>query len=92
MAYSSGKNPFGDEDSLGRSSGVKNRYTVTSGGAGTSPFDDVDDDEFLRSKNRLDQAQDMKQNYMDNQLNATRRALASIYDSEAVGISTAEVR
>ena len=100
MAYSKDKNPFYtddyDDSDFGKSSGVKNRY-VTSGGAGTSPWGDVDDDEFLRGgshsqpQDPYDRIQALKQESMNNQLDSTQRALASIYDSEAIGISTAEV-
>lgn len=100
MAYSSsgsgGKNPWADDDDTwGTSSstgGVKNRY-VTSGGAGySSSYGDIDDDDFVRSgpKSQYEQVQEQKQNSMNNQLDSTQRALASIYDSEAVGIATAE--
>ena len=82
--YPSGKNPFfsDEDDSVGFGSG-----RAASGG-----YRDISDDEFAKPvPTKAQQLQQMKEESMNRQLESTQRALASIYDSERMGVATAEV-
>ena len=84
MAYPTGKNPFftDEDDSVGFGSKVP-----ALGG-----HREVSDDEFSRPvPTNAQQLQQFKEESMNRQLDSTQRALASIYDSERMGVATAEV-
>lgn len=95
-AYQGGKNPFlsdaDDEFSFGSGkSGSFDRYESGERGyeargerRNEEPFGDP-------SMSRYEQLQQQKQQSMNRQLEGTNRCLASIYDSERIGIATAEV-
>jgi len=92
MAYSNGKNPFMDDDDLFL---VKARSGVTDSRSGSrfdSDFRDPplyeEDADELRGYGAKQQ---QMQQSMNRQLDTTQRCLASIYDSEQIGIATAEV-
>jgi synaptosomal-associated protein 29 len=86
MAYNSqtGRNPFEDDDDY--DSKPSRPYTVTekSGEGGWS------EDPPAPPLSKYQLMEQEKQKSMDRQLEATRRCMSSIYDSEAVGIATAE--
>lgn len=88
MAYSDSKNPFyiDDKDDFAFSQPVNRGYQPASS---KNPF--LDEDEFGgRPLSRYEQLQKMKENSMNNQLDSTQRALSSIYQSEQMGVATAE--
>jgi synaptosomal-associated protein 29 len=92
MAYANGKNPFMDDpdDDLfgGRRRDVNSsKYDNEYGRNGTS--DDpppYDDGQF----SQREVVQQQMQHSMNRQLEGTQRCLASIYESEQIGIATAE--
>ena len=94
--YDSTKNPFysPDDDDFGaprRPAGAPPSKT-TGFGRGSESFGGVFDDDFGAPRNQQQQKlQMMKENSMNRQMDSTKRALASIYDSEKTGIATAEV-
>ena len=55
-----------------------------------NPFEE-DEDVAPPPLSRAELIQRQKQESMNRQLDSTQRSMASIWDSEAVGISTAEV-
>ena len=87
MNYPKSTNPFEDDDDdfgFSKPNNGGNRY-------GGNEWDDEDD--FNRAPmTKEERLQMMKEKSMNNQLESTRRAMASIIDSEATGIATAEVR
>ena len=84
MAYNS-KNPFytsqQDDDFAFGTNSSRNNY-------GNSPQRSADP--FQDDEGPVDFVQ-IQQNSMNRQLESTQRCLASIYDSEAMGVATAEV-
>ena len=96
MAYPSGKNPFmdDDEDDLfgkrGRGGNTTSKYEDMYGrnnfGNGDPP--PYDDDRQLSHREMMQQ---QIQHSMNRQLEGTQRCLASIYESEQIGIATADV-
>jgi len=56
-----------------------------------SDFGDFGEREDAAPESRYDLIQRQKQESMARQLDSTQRSMASIWDSEAVGIATAEV-
>ena len=93
MAFASGKNPFmddPDEDLFGgrRTDVSSSKYSNEYGRNGFS--DDpppYDDGQFSQREVR----QQQMQHSMNRQLEGTQRCLASIYESEQIGVATAEV-
>ena len=86
--YPSGKKPFyttDEDDDVG----------FGSKGAASGGYREISDDEFSRPHgpvpNKAEQLQQLKEESMSRQLDSTQRALASIYDSERMGVATAEV-
>ena len=93
--YGDSKNPFysPDDDDFGaprRPAGAP--PSKTSGyGRGSESFGGVFDDDFGKPTTQQQRVQMLKENSMNDQLDSTKRAIASIYESERMGISTAEV-
>jgi hypothetical protein len=93
MAFANGKNPFMDDDedlfgSRGRAGGSGSKYNDAYGrnyGDDPPPYDDGE-------LSHRDVLQQQKQVSMNRQLEGTQRCLASIYESEQIGVATAEVR
>jgi len=80
-----GTNPFEDDDD---DAFVRTSYkTDTSGFRDTSGFDESSNDRYSSPAQRQEQ---MKQESIRRQLESTDRSLASIYQSESMGIATAE--
>ena len=91
MAYSDSKNPFciDDKDDFAFSQPIGKGYQSS---GSKNPFMDEDQDEFEnRPLSRYEQLQQKKERSMNNQLDSTQRALSSIYESEQMGVATAEV-
>lgn len=93
-AYQGGKNPFlseaDDEFSFGggrSGSGTRDFNRYESGERGERRNEDPFGDP---SMSRYEQLQQQKQQSMNRQLEGTNRCLASIYDSERIGVATAE--
>jgi len=88
-----GKNPFmddPDDDFLSakpRSGITDSRYGRNIGPESGDPPPYDDDDEAVRGYG----PRQLMQQSMNRQLDTTQRCLASIYDSEQIGIATAEV-
>jgi len=93
MAFSNGKNPFMDDpddnflSTKGRSGITESRYGSNFGSEFGDPPPYEDDDASVRGYGMKQQMQQS----MNRQLDTTQRCLASIYDSEQIGIATAEV-
>jgi len=93
MAFSNGKNPFMDDpddnflSTKGRIGVTETRYGSKFGSEFGDPPPYEDDDEAVRGYGMKQQMQQS----MNRQLDTTQRCLASIYDSEQIGIATAEV-
>ena len=92
MAYANGKNPFMDDDddlfgSQGRAGRGGSKYNEDYGrsfGGDPPPYDDG-------QLSRREMLQQQMQHSMNRQLEGTQRCLTSIYESEQIGIATAEV-
>jgi hypothetical protein len=92
MAYANGKNPFMDEDddlfgSRGRAAGGGSKYSEAYGrgyGDDPPPYDDG-------QLSRREMVQQQMQHSVNRQLESTQRCLAGIYESEQIGVATAEV-
>lgn len=93
MAYNTGKNPFMDVDdddflasgSKVSKSGYNDPFRVDKRGD-PPPYDDGSEPTL----SRYELLQQQKQQSMNRQLESTQRSLATIYDSEQIGIATAE--
>ena len=83
--YPEKNNPFADEDT-GYGGGGRSFGGAYGGGV----TDDISDEDFLRPSQR-ETVQQMVDNSQNRQLESTNRALASIYESERMGVATAEV-
>ena len=87
MAFSNGKNPFMDDDDIlttRATSGVTDsRYGSKFESRDPPPYDD-DTRGYGFKEQQVQQS-------MNRQLDSTQRCLASMYDSEQIGIATAEV-
>ncbi len=82
--YPDGKNPFfcEEDDSVG----------FRGAGMASSGHREISDEDFARPvPTKAEQLQQLKEQSMNRQLESTQRALASIYDSERMGVATAEV-
>ena len=75
--YIKSSNPFEEEDDAPSSYSSNSSSSRTNG---ESPFED-----------RRQQIQRKVETSENNQLDSTQRALAAIYESEAMGVATAEV-
>jgi len=91
MAFTNGKNPFMDDPddfpTTTRSGVTNSRY----GSKFESDYRDpppYEDDEAMTGYGSRRQQMQLS---MNRQLDTTQRCLASIYDSEQIGIATAEV-
>lgn len=90
--YDEKKNPFFDDDDFGAPRKPAGAPPKSMGyGRGSDSFGGVFDDDFGKPRTPQQNLQMMKENSMNNQLESTKRALASICDSETIGIATAEV-
>ncbi len=91
--YPQNTNPFGDNDddrdSFGRVGTGEGGYGHS--GADFGGFRDVSDEEFGRPLSRTEYLQQQKQLSMNRTMESSQRAISSIYDSERMGIATAEV-
>ena len=91
--YPDKNNPFYTEEDdrfgFGGGGGQGTTYGASGGGFGTD-WDPADDD-WGKPRSKADQIQDLKQNSMNRQLESTQKAMGSIYESERMGIATAEV-
>jgi len=92
MAHSSGKNPFMDDDDLFP---VKASSGVSDSSYGRKFESDFRDpppyEEDAAALRGYGMKQQQMQQSMNRQLDTTQRCLATIYDSEQIGIATAEV-
>ena len=94
MAFKNGKNPFMDDPdddffsakatsgTVDSSRGYGNKFGPESGDL--PPYDEAATSRAYGLKQQMQQS-------MNRQLDTTQRCLASIYDSEQIGIATAEV-
>jgi len=93
MAFSSGKNPFMDDpdddflSTKSRSGFTDSRYGSKYGPESGDPPPYDDDTAEMRGYGLRQQMQQS----MNRQLDTTQRCIASIYESEQIGIDTAEV-
>ena len=86
LNYPAGKNPFltEEDDSVGLGLGVR--------GVKTTGHRDISDAEFATPvPTKAEHFQQMKEESVNRQIESTQRVLASIYDSERIGVATAEV-
>lgn len=91
VRYPANKDPFledDDEFSFASKSRQGGAYGGTSSGYGG--WNETEDD-YTQPKTQGEQLQELKENSMNRQLASAQRAVAAIYDSERVGIATAEV-
>jgi len=94
MAFSNGKNPFMDDQNddvwltKSRSGVSDSRYGSKFAPESGDPPPYEDDFAAVRG---YGSKQQQVQQSMNRQLDTTQRCLASIYDSEQIGIATAEV-
>lgn len=104
-AYQGGKNPFisdqDDEFSFGggsKSGGTRNYGQESSRDGGFGGLQGARNDELFSGPSssvgepmsRYEQMQQQKQQSMNRQIDSTNRCLANIYDSEQIGVATAE--
>ena len=93
MAFSNGKNPFMDDQnddfwqtkSRGGASDSRYGSQFAPESGYPPPYDDDDTRGYGFKQHQMQQS-------MNRQLDNTQRCLASIYDSEQIGIATAEVQ
>ena len=93
LKYPANKDPFledNDDDFSFASQGRSSR-SQQSKGQNYSPWEEPQD-EYSRPKSQAELFQEQKQLAMNRQLDSTQRIMGSIYDSERVGIATAEVK
>ena len=101
-----GRNPFedDDDDEYSFASQAKKNNAIASSGGGfksngsTNPFEEEETDGTFGPRKTPSSAEDaavkrqmLIQNSMNRQLESTTRCLATIYDTEAIGVATAEV-
>lgn len=84
MYSSKNSNPFLDDDEITASPSSGRSHTTTTSGYGHRERYDPVVDRRAQLMMQIDESE-------DRQLASTQRALASIYDSERMGIATAEV-
>lgn len=92
MAGSGNKNPWLDDDDMSRGYGGARSVGGGSGNpfqGGKDPF--LEDDDFSAPLSPYEELQQQKQMSMNRTLQGTERAMASICDSERMGVATAEV-
>ena len=90
-----GKNPFDpfdDDYSVSKPDSSRNEFSsANTNNYGSSRPYGKDSNYEPPAPSKYELLQQMKQQSMNRQLDSTQRCLASIYDSESVGVATAEV-
>ena len=91
MAFSNGRNPFMDDDDFSSSKARSGVTDTRYGSRFESSGDPPPYEEDAAAMRGYGLKQQQMQQSMNRQLDSTQRCLASMYDSEQIGIATAEV-